>query len=353
MLELLRSFLFVLLSALAIVLTVEIKRVGLTVPTTAETIKKDFYGFDFLDATYDEAVSHNLDLIRPRPRNLRLIFIGDSVTRYQYLSLAYFLRYGRWFDPDIQLNDLVNSHSFHHPFHPFEDWNEFFLQTNRILYPLETCDCTRDQHVSVERRYFKDTALNNILVYLNINGNETNEGHGHFGRLEGGLVFREFEAGLPFGVGKINFDDIAWEFDRWSGIIRHHISDMQLQPALVVLNAGLHSHDFRDVEKAQQLQQSLRDSGMKSVWKTTTYRKSELRKDAISGATLRKTDERMCRLLDACFNISWTVDLHPDLYFDELHFREPVYRILNEVLLEQAGLLPKGYELLDRSHLLD
>lgn len=32
----------------------------------------------------------------PRPRNLRIAFIGDSLTRYMYLSLVYFLRWGRW-----------------------------------------------------------------------------------------------------------------------------------------------------------------------------------------------------------------------------------------------------------------
>jgi hypothetical protein len=34
------------------------------------------------------------------PRDLWIAFIGDSVTRYQYLSFVYFLRWGRWFDPE-------------------------------------------------------------------------------------------------------------------------------------------------------------------------------------------------------------------------------------------------------------
>ena len=89
-------------------------------------------------------------------RNLRLVFLGDSVTRYQYLSLAYFVRHKRWFDPNVTVNNLVNAHSFHHPLHPDEDWNEFFLQSNRLLHPLEICDClrSRDGNTVLERRYF-------------------------------------------------------------------------------------------------------------------------------------------------------------------------------------------------------
>jgi len=35
-----------------------------------------------------------------RPRNLRLAFIGDSVSRYQYLDMAYYLLYGEWFEQE-------------------------------------------------------------------------------------------------------------------------------------------------------------------------------------------------------------------------------------------------------------
>jgi hypothetical protein len=86
------------------------------------------------DPAEDAGIAHTMSLTRPRPRNLRLAFLGDSVTRYQYLSLAYFLRWGRWFDPDTIKNHLVDAHSFRHPYHPDQDWNEFFLQSNRLLY---------------------------------------------------------------------------------------------------------------------------------------------------------------------------------------------------------------------------
>jgi len=41
-----------------------------------------------------------------------------------------------------------------------------------------------------------------------------------------------------------------------------------------------------------------------------------------------------------------------ELYYDNLHFSEPVYRILNEEFLEQLGLLPKSYRKFNRSEVL-
>lgn len=132
----------------------------------------------------------NLDLIRTRPRNLRIVFVGDSITRYQYLSLAYFLRFGRWFDPSVFPNNLVNAHSFHHDYHPDEDWNEFFMQSNRMLQPMELCDCVRkDNTVAIERRYFYDTERNNQLVYINISGKSTLGYEGLYGRANPRTVF--------------------------------------------------------------------------------------------------------------------------------------------------------------------
>jgi hypothetical protein len=325
-------------------------------------------------------------------KNLRLVFMGDSLTRYQYLSLAYFLRFGRWFDPTIMVNNLVNAHSFHHPFHPKEDWNEFFFQSNRILHPFEVCDCLRshDGRVVLERRYFYDAKHNNRLTYINMNGKETSPGRGYYGRLEPerifGPAFVELEH-FPFGLdtsGGYNESSIAWDFPTWGDVIRYHVGSLDYDynnggqksgtgpDVRVLLNAGLHPHDFRNVSVASDIQEALTESSLHGVWKTTTYplqdviefqaqlqfswqsssSSSTQHQKKIRSPYTRHTDREMCRMIGSCFNVSWTALLRPELFFDDLHFLEPVYRVLNEEYLAQLNLLPQGYIAMDRSAIL-
>ena len=130
--------------------------------------------------------------IQPRPNNLNILFIGDTVTRYQYLSLVYFLRWGRWFDPGYERSNLVNEWSFDNPFHK-ETYNEFFFQTNIMLQPYELCDCrkTKDKvsmrSTVIENRYYHDPTLNNTVTFLHAFGDEL----AMHGRVEAKDVYSE------------------------------------------------------------------------------------------------------------------------------------------------------------------
>jgi hypothetical protein len=347
------------------------------------------------DASEEDAdgIAHTMSLTRPRPRNLRLAFLGDSVTRYQYLSLAYFLRWGRWFDPDTIKNHLVDAHSFRHPYHPDQDWNEFFLQSNRLLYPSESCDCQRSsssehEHAwATERRYFYDPVHNNTLTYINLSGNEThnpNPAGGYAGRLHAPDIFTNFQAHVGLPVGLLNNNNKnnstvpsstsmtasnlhrSWDYPTWGQVIRYHVAALVPRPDTAILNAGLHAHNFGDPEVRQELVEALAASNIVGLWKTTTPQKSQLIASPTADTTTGtgtisnhssfptvRTDRDMCQVLSGgCLNLSWTVHLRPDLYFDDLHFREPVYRILNEDLLQQLNKLPAGYQTLDRSTVL-
>jgi hypothetical protein len=80
------------------------------------------------------------------------MFIGDSVTRYQYLNLAHFVATGEWDSPA----DLPNENK-----RRFGDWARFHAETNCRLGGREVCDCYRngsDLASVVENRYFEDPA---------------------------------------------------------------------------------------------------------------------------------------------------------------------------------------------------
>jgi hypothetical protein len=123
------------------------------------------------------------------------------------------------------------------------------------------------------------------------------------------------------------------------------------KPDHVIVNAGQWSNNFGPdgEEVSRKFADSLTHLGSaKSMWKTTTYEKG--------GAPMRDenpgTDEYMCELLPNCFNVSWTKEVMDHLYWDERHFFEPVYRAMNEEMLQMMGYLPKGYKKLSKYHLL-
>jgi len=376
----LRSAVCLLLGVVLVLLTVEQK---FTFVLTG-SVMSEKHGSNKANKQ-DEAVHHNLDLIRERPRNLRLIFLGDSITRYQYLSLTYFLRHGKWFDFNVKdQNNLVHAHSFHHPLHPSEDWNEFFLQSNRMLYPMEVCDCLRswDGGTLLERRYFYDRSRNNMVVYINMNGNERDSGRGYYGRINPKAIFSQsFDklVGLPFGM---NVESTGinttlskavqnWKYSSWGDVIRHHVGNLNLDydvnankalrrsqtpgfQAHMILNAGLHPHDFMDPVAEDDIRYALKAIGLPGTWKTTTFSKEGVSEYQATGVEpeLRFSDIQMCTVLGSCFDVSWTADLRPELYYDNLHFSEPVYRIFNEDFLEQLGLLPAHYQKFNRTKVL-
>eukprot|EP00760_Papus_ankaliazontas_P023669 PhM_4_TR2079/c0_g1_i1/m.47575 len=82
-------------------------------------------------------------------RNKQIVMIGDSVSRYQYLNLAYYLRTGSWCSPKPR-NEWEKDH---------HNWTRFFRTTNARL-GTEVCDCYRVGHIWSyirENRFYHDT----------------------------------------------------------------------------------------------------------------------------------------------------------------------------------------------------
>ena len=88
--------------------------------------------------------------------NKTIVFIGDSLTRYQYLNLVHFLHTGEW-ESNYPRNE--NEHEWH-------NWTMFFAGTSARLGCNEYCDCFRNEHGHVkENRLYYDRRWN-IKVYL-------------------------------------------------------------------------------------------------------------------------------------------------------------------------------------------
>ena len=96
-------------------------------------------------------------------RDKVIVFIGDSVTRYQYLNLAVAIERKRWpnaYDDDEELPGSVCVQP------KYKDFNEFFLYTSNALNGNEMCDCWRTKNYNYENRRYFNPGLNVSLVFI-------------------------------------------------------------------------------------------------------------------------------------------------------------------------------------------
>ena len=259
-------------------------------------------------------------------RDFGIVLMGDSITRYQYLSLVYFLRWGTWFDPRKMHPHLVQERSYETPLHG-ETWLEFYWQTNRMVAPYESCDCyrpmgkfngrTMDQ--TCENRYYHDPERNITVTYLQAFGSVPQHGH-----LDPASALAH-----PI-LPPQQYTPYTWEYKGWHDTVRHHIAQLEPKPQYAVLNAGLWNNIFLSNDTARSdLREALISANIKGIWKTTTT-------DLNGGQPPHQSalDALMCDEMDGCLNLTWTKDLNPSLYWDKVHMYEPCYRKINEQMLQ-------------------
>ena len=292
--------------------------------------------------------------IQPRPMNLNVIFIGDTITRYQYLSLVYFLRWGRWFDLNLERSNLVNEWSFDNPFHS-QVYNEFFFQTNIMLQPYELCDCrkikdkTSMRDTVIENRYYHDPILNNTVTFLHAFGDEL----AMHGRIKATEVYTEAWKWSTKEKGLVSHDDtvIKWQHETWDETVKEYVANIRPRPEFAILNAGRWSNSFgpSGSRKSGTVAGALVSAKIyRKYWRTTTYTRAGdlLNQEECNN---KETDAYMCDKLFTCLNVSWTKDVPESLYWDESNFHEPVYRVINEEMMHDWRVLPEGYLKYDKS----
>lgn len=242
---------------------------------------------------------------------------------------------------------------------------------------LEQCDCYRRggnirhgmESKVVENHFYHDPIHNNSVTLIIAVGH-VSPCHGRIGT-DRVLANRRTSSSMSGNDGVVvvnnkddrakaqiesdrsfaNFDkdrDIVWTAPTWHDLIRTVVSQLNPKPPEYTLfNAGKWQNKFNDSHVRMDLLQALNDTGMLqgAHWQTTPYGKGSVTKDVTDA-----TDRRMCELLSSngirsnnCFNVSWTRFLPDDAYWDEVHFYEPTYRMMNEAMLDRWGLLPTDH----------
>jgi hypothetical protein len=278
----------------------------------------------------------NIEFIAPRnndltwdddvPRNLRIAFIGDSITRFQVLSLLYFLRTGNWTDVSDPHAKLFDSHQY-------ESWDVWMADSIDFMQPHGRCDCYRggDYNTSAasgswwdminENRYYRDEQSGNCITFLSKFGQSPINGH---------WAPRDVYNG-PMALDQNHFTPYSYRYN-WSEAIEYLLAELVPKPDFVVLNAGLHhTHDLGWKHVRQSIQRALNKTGIVGIYKTTTYTEFEARTKKMTRDRLH--DHYMCRLLGHCVNMSWTLNVSSHRFIDKLHFVPPVYNRMNQQLL--------------------
>lgn len=259
-----------------------------------------------------------------RPEHRHVVLWGDSITRYQYLSLVYYLHAGRWM-PDDQsglFRDWKGESGW------AGDWNAFFNYTNSLFEGHEQCDCSRapPQHVKsmYENRYYADPAHNLYVTYLQKMGDAQSHGH-----LDAATVYATNNTGNRIFVdrGPGRRETYRWRGD-WLRALRDHILQLQPKPDYVVFNAGLWPPGL-NADNLSEMASLLQQHNVTGIYKTTT--RTELQNDTAS----EPHDVLGCHYLPYCFNLSWTGRLHgADHYADPTHFTPQINRQFNELFLD-------------------
>ena len=289
-------------------------------------------------------------------RPLHFTFIGDSLTRYQFLSLVYYFEYGVWpgtpqactaditwekhFRPKGPKDASPNLH-----YNKYTNYWPAYFKLSTEVFDRMLCDCHRSYHIekgtgrkmvmSTENRWYENLGLDVSASFFQW----TNCGpSGRDGTLCGHYPRPGFQ--LPCPVGQCG-DPHEWRMGLGKAMAA---IVAPLQPTHVFVNKGL--WPLSQDEKLEGFWQDLCHStramqanGTQFYWLGTTFSKKYRDKfgihlpESLGGCGWRFFD-RFNFSRAAVKQVGYTSSFHSD----DLHFRAHVYKTLNQKLLQQLNV---------------
>ena len=273
---------------------------------------------------------HKIELLKfSLLENKQVIFVGDSLTRYQYLNLVHALHTNSWRpsqDPAIEVET------------PWSNWKNFHLGTSQRLGCQEYCDCYRninagDPMLFKENRHYYDQKSNiSIRMFLwlpphNINVNLVPNST---------IMNKRCDFSLPAWMDAFNYEPTAQMST--SDIVNFLTTVVKpLDTDLLILNQGFWEYPtFRNPNIAMTAFNTIATVSKRVIWKTTTARCDREVFTPIDDQTFLKMIELNGRieLFDA-YNITKFYASNTENCWDGKHFFSHVYTKLNIALFEQ------------------
>jgi hypothetical protein len=268
-----------------------------------------------------------------------IVFLGDSITRYQYLNLVHFFHlHGSWSEssfPKIEIEKGWNS------------WKSFHLGTSLRLGCEEICDCYRDTSAGgvgpwKENRHYYNSKLDIIVrSYLwlpphpiRMNQPPTKEK----------LQLHCSEWKQTFDTMATYSPDSTDTFPNYILFVKQIIGGGTTTPDILVINQGYWSFPALRSPYDQYFNaffQQTQKSSKRVIWKSTTSHCAKQGSDG-SFIGIRESDKFLSALnslgieiFDA-YKITREVAVlnqNNSVCWDDKHFEPFVYRELNKALL--------------------
>lgn len=265
---------------------------------------------------------------------IHIAFMGDSLTRYQFLDLAYAIDSGGTRTPDYLINHdiIVNRH-------------EFYFNTTKTFKGRMTCDCFRSEEkyssldTVMENRLYRKGSL--VLSYTQLLGDYKVNGH--------------ITPDHIFDTSQLSAYPIppTWSYT-FIESVRNWLIKLEPHPTHYVLNIGLHPYsksihdiplalfllwrDLMEMNKEGEVVNEKKIISSKVIWKETSIRKNVIKKDLIwNGYETDKVANEICLNSSICSYLHFDIPCDELTYVDGLHYNNPgIYRQWNTELL---GLL--------------
>jgi len=284
------------------------------------------------------------------------VFIGDSLSRYLYLSVLYMLHHKHWLDTSMYPNPVEEK--------TYESWPIYFRSTNGLFDPYHYCDCSREQQY--ENRYYINKHSNLYLSYFLYYGknfavhSRWSPPNDSIVATVNGNVSQYYMNNLTDAIGicSNSLDDPNlwnYEFSDLLDLFSFHISNLKPTAPLpsnessrfpgtngsasklyaIVMNAGFWPSRFNEVEYAKRIVSAAFAVAHRFIWRTTTFTQF----DRTKKREFDLIDEIMCGLPRVeCLDVSWTRSADRSLYWDDKHFRAGVYnKIADQLVRHLAG----------------
>ncbi|RYH25585.1 hypothetical protein EON65_15475 [archaeon] len=269
-------------------------------------------------------------------RGKTVVFIGDSLTRYQFMSLASFLYRGSW-DIDHDLPSLTNSQDHMNP-----RWPNYYYESTLRLGCSHMCDCIRKEDNEVvtflhEHIYHYDVTLDFLMSFHFFSPTMNMTFYQPYIPSRKQLLMNCIDANAS--LTSLNFMLVPHQVHRSytpANIAQFISTELKaIKPSAIFFNQGFWQLDsFRYPSNMARLAAALRDATRLPFWKVTTEQKKGL---AVDNSTfLHAIQSYELGLYDT---YAITKDLREliggSVFFDrKRHFVPFVYREANIVLLE-------------------